>query len=62
VEDRERAVGDVSSRMTMQGQGTARDSLRVALIIVVAARVLLTGSFSLWLLFSAMFFSRNWAG
>jgi len=46
----------------MQGQGTARDSLRVALIIVVAARVLLTGSFSLWLLFSAMFFSRNWAG
>jgi len=25
-------------------------------------RILLTGSFSLWLLFSAMFFSRNWAG
>ena len=48
--------------MTIQGQGTVRDSVRVALVTVVAARVLLTGSFSLWLLFSAMFFSRNWVG
>jgi hypothetical protein len=46
----------------MQGQGPVRDSLRVVLVIVVAARVLLTGSFSLWLFFSAMFFSRNWVG